>query len=58
MIAPLTHVARGIAVVLGAFAALAASGAAGAQAYPSKPIRLLVPLAAGSTADIVSRFAA
>jgi tripartite-type tricarboxylate transporter receptor subunit TctC len=29
-----------------------------AQAYPSKTIRLLVPLAAGSTADIVSRFAA
>ena len=28
-----------------------------AQAYPAKPIRLLVPLAAGSTADIVSRHA-
>jgi tripartite-type tricarboxylate transporter receptor subunit TctC len=26
-----------------------------AQAYPNKPIRLLVPLAAGSTADILSR---
>lgn len=29
--------------------------AAQAQAYPSKPIKLLVPLAAGSTADILSR---
>lgn len=32
--------------------------AATAQAdYPNKPIKLIVPLAAGSTADIVSRFA-
>lgn len=30
-------------------------GAAMAQAYPHKPIRLIVPLAAGSTADILSR---
>ncbi len=29
-----------------------------AQSYPIKPIRLIVPLAAGSTADIVSRYAA
>ena len=34
-----------------------ASGIAAAQGYPSKPIKLLVPLAAGSTADIVSRYA-
>ena len=34
-----------------------AASLAGAQTYPSKPIKLLVPLAAGSTADIVSRYA-
>ena len=54
----ITQVARAIAVVLGAAVAFAVSGAAMAQAYPGKPIKLLVPLAAGSTADIVSRFAA
>ncbi len=35
--------------------ALAAAPAALAQAWPSKSIRLIVPLAAGSTADIISR---
>ena len=37
---------------------VATTDASAAEPYPSKPIRLLVPLAAGSTADIVSRFAA
>ena len=32
-----------------------ASAMAAAQNWPAKPIRLLVPLAAGSTADIISR---
>ena len=58
MITHLTHAVRGIAVALLASVAIVASGGVGAQAYPSKPIRLLVPLAAGSTADIVSRFSA
>ena len=35
-----------------------ASGGALAQTYPAKPIRLIVPLAPGSSADIASRFTA
>lgn len=35
--------------------ALAIAPAVYAQAYPNRPIKLLVPLAAGSTADILSR---
>jgi tripartite-type tricarboxylate transporter receptor subunit TctC len=42
---------RALALALG----LAASAQALAQAYPSRTIKLLVPLAAGSTADILSR---
>ncbi len=50
--------ARRLALPVLAAIALAGAAPAQAQAWPTKPIRLLVPLAAGSTADIVSRFAA
>jgi len=43
--------------VMGALA-IGAAGKAGAQAWPAKPIRLIVPLAPGATADIVSRIVA
>ena len=44
----LTH---GIAAAL----ALATIGAARAQAYPSRPVRIIVPLAAGGTGDTLAR---
>lgn len=45
---------RGIALVL----ATAATGLASAQSYPSKPIRLIVPFAAGQGADSAARLVA
>ncbi len=48
-------IARLALPALAAALALAAAPGALAQAWPAKSIRLIVPLAAGSTADIISR---
>jgi tripartite-type tricarboxylate transporter receptor subunit TctC len=42
--------------VLAACVGWLASGGVAAQTYPGKPVHLIVPLAAGSTADIISRY--
>jgi tripartite-type tricarboxylate transporter receptor subunit TctC len=46
---------RFLHLALGAVALPAASHIAGAQTYPTRPVRLVVPTAAGSTADILAR---
>ena len=42
-------------VATAAAAALAMSGAAAAADYPGRPIRMVVPFAAGSNSDILGR---
>ena len=43
---------------LAALLAIPLAGSAGAQAWPDRPIRLLVPIAAGSVTDVILRAAA
>ena len=44
-----------VLIMLGGVAVLAISGAAAQDAYPTKPIKLIVPLAAGGGIDFTAR---
>lgn len=50
-----TLLVAGVGAGLGSAAAAGLSGAANAQTFPSKPIRFVVPFAAGGNADVTAR---
>src|SRR5258707_5222364 len=56
--AVLTPVRRAVLLGVSCFAALPVSGAASAEKYPSKPVKIIIPFPAGGVTDIAGRMIA